>query len=195
MADSRRNFLRTLGIGTAVGLANPTSLLGNTSEGFKSTLEKNSTNSSDTTEAFWEDISAQFKFAKGLVYFNNGSLGACPDPIRKATTDFRDTLDDFPSKYMWGGWDTEKEQVRKQVADLFSVSEEEIALIHNTTEGMNLIARSMDLQNGDEIISADHEHSSALNPWKYWQQSKGIKIVTPTLPILPKKLWMYIKRQ
>jgi len=87
---------------------------------------------------------------------------------------------------MWGGWDTEKERTRKQVAELFSVSEEEIALIHNTTEGMNIIARSIDLQPGDEVILADHEHASAVSPWKVWQEEKGIVLVRPTLPILPK---------
>jgi cysteine desulfurase/selenocysteine lyase len=46
----------------------------------------------------------------------------------------------------------------------------------------------MNLQAGDEIISANHEHTSALNPWKYWQESKGVKIVTPKLPILPKSI-------
>ena len=142
----------------------------------------------DTSEAFWETVKSQFSFAEGLTYFNNGSLGACPKAIRNATTAFRDTLDDFPSKYMWGGWDEEKETVRKKTASLFSVSEEEIALIHNTTEGMNLIARSLDLQQGDEVILADHEHSSAVSPWKVWQESRGIKLVRPTLPMLPESV-------
>ena len=142
----------------------------------------------DTSEAFWETIKSQFRFAEGLTYFNNGSLGACPLTIRKATNEFRDTLDDFPSKYMWGGWNEEKENVRKKTASLFSVSEEEIALIHNTTEGMNLIARSLDLQEGDEVILADHEHASAVSPWKVWQERKGIKLVRPTLPILPESV-------
>ena len=87
---------------------------------------------------------------------------------------------------MWGGWDDEKEATRKKVADLFSVSEEEIALIHNTTEGMNLIASSMALEPGDEVILADHEHSSAVVPWTIWQESKGVKLIRPILPILPK---------
>ncbi len=95
------------------------------------------------------------------------------------------TLDAYPSKYMWGGWDDQKEEVRKLVADFFSVSDEEIALIHNTTEGMNLIARSFDLQPGDEVILADHEHASGTIPWEVWQESKGIKLIRPELPILP----------
>jgi len=87
---------------------------------------------------------------------------------------------------MWGGWKAEIEQTRKAVADLFAVSEEEIALIHNTTEGMNLIARSLDLKAGDEVILVDHEHTSGRIPWEVWQETKGIQIVRPVLPILPK---------
>lgn len=140
---------------------------------------------SDDSEVFWETIKKQFVFADGLYYFNNASLGSSPIPVQEATNTFRATLDAFPSKYMWGGWSDEKEVVRQKAADLFSVSKEEIAITHNTTEGMNLIARSFDLQPGDEVILADHEHHSGTIPWKVWQESKGVQLVRPVLPILP----------
>ncbi|WP_273567602.1 aminotransferase class V-fold PLP-dependent enzyme [Maribacter halichondriae] len=188
MSKTRRKFLKSIGVGITGAMAAPTSLWGNTSEFLNSEIQRLALRTEETSEIFWEEVSAQFKFAEGLTYFNNASLGACPNPIRSATIDFQNTLDDFPSKYMWGGWDTEKERTRKQVAELFSVSDEEIALIHNTTEGMNLIARSLDLKPGDEVILADHEHASAVSPWKVWQEEKGIVLVRPTLPILPKKV-------
>ncbi|MFC4632942.1 aminotransferase class V-fold PLP-dependent enzyme [Dokdonia ponticola] len=142
----------------------------------------------DTSEAFWETVKKQFVFADGLHYFNNASLGSSPISVQKATNEFRATLDSFPSKYMWGDWSDEKEAVRQKVADLFSVSNEEIAITHNTTEGMNLIARSFDLQPGDEVILGDHEHSSGTVPWKIWQESKGVRLVRPVLPILPETI-------
>jgi len=83
-------------------------------------------------EAYWEMVKSQFTFAPGLTYFNNGSLGACPNHVIQATNEFRKTLDGFPSKYMWGGWDDEKEALREKVAKNFSISPETIALIHNT---------------------------------------------------------------
>jgi len=186
MFKNRRKFLKSLSIGTAGALATPSQLWAQGVSPLQSVLAN--LKSTDASETFWETVQSQFLFAEGLTYFNNGSLGACPKPIREATINFQNTLDDFPSKYMWGGWKDEIEEVRQKTANLFSVSEEEIALIHNTTEGMNLIASSMNLQAGDEVISADHEHTSALNPWKYWQESQGIKLVTPTLPILPKNV-------
>ncbi|MFK8161385.1 MAG: aminotransferase class V-fold PLP-dependent enzyme [Lewinella sp.] len=139
----------------------------------------------NTDEGYWELVKEQFSFAPGLTYFNNGSLGACPDHVVAATNTFRQTLDGFPSKYMWGGWEIEKETVRKKVAEMFSVSPETIALIHNTTEGMNLIASSMDLAPGDEVLLSSHEHTSARVPWKYWQESKGVVLKDVELPLIP----------
>ncbi|MFC1564905.1 aminotransferase class V-fold PLP-dependent enzyme, partial [candidate division KSB1 bacterium] len=139
----------------------------------------------DDSEGYWEMVKSQFYFDPGLYYFNNASLGPSPELVIDATEKFRRQLDSFPSKYMWGGWNEEKEQVRNKAAEMVGVSPEEIALIHNTTEGMNLIASSMNLEPGDEVILVDHEHPSGTIPWKYYQESRGVKLVRPELPILP----------
>ncbi len=111
-------------------------------------------------EAYWEAIKTHFPFADGLHYFNNASLGPSPKLVAEATNEFRRTLDMHPSKYMWGGWSRKKEEVRRRSAGLLGVSPEEIALVHNTTEGMNVVASSLDLKPGDEVILCDHEHAS-----------------------------------
>lgn len=141
--------------------------------------------SSGEDEGYWEMIKTQFQFQKGLYYFNNASLGPSSSMVVQATNAFRAELDGFPSKYMWGGWATEKEKVREKAANLLNVSSEEIALIHNTTEGMNLVASSLDLRPGDEVILGNHEHTSGTIPWKYWQESKGVRLVRPELSVLP----------
>ena len=183
--NNRRKFLKSLTAGVAGLTVLP--VFGGDLETPLENINQIFLNSyDDTSETFWEGVKKQHHFAPNVQYFNNASLGSSSIPVRKATRQFRDTLDDFPSKYMWGGWNKEKEQTRKDVADFLSVDKEEIALIHNTTEGMNLIARSFDLQAGDEIIIADHDHASATIPWGAWQETKGIKIVRPTLPITPK---------
>ena len=135
---------------------------------------------------YWRLVQRQFRLEPGLIYLNNASLGPSPALVADATETFRRQLDAFPSRYMWGGWSEEKEAVRTGAAELLGATAEEIAIIHNTTEGMNLVASSLDLDPGDEVIVADHEHTSGTIPWKYWQEPKGITLVRPTLPILPK---------
>jgi selenocysteine lyase/cysteine desulfurase len=134
---------------------------------------------------YWRLVQRQFRLEPGLLYFNNASLGPSPVQVADATDAFRRQLDAFPSRYMWGGWNEEKAAVRSKAAELLGAAREEIALIHNTTEGMNLIASSLDLDPGDEVILADHEHPSGTVPWQYWQEPKGVRLVRPVLPILP----------
>ncbi|MBZ5495703.1 MAG: aminotransferase class V-fold PLP-dependent enzyme [Acidobacteriia bacterium] len=136
-------------------------------------------------EPYWELVRSQFPLLQGLYYFNNGSLGPSPSLVIDATEKFRRTLDGFPSKYMWGGWNSDKEGVRAKAAALLGAAPDEIALIHNTTEGMNVVASSIDLKPGDEVILADHEHASGTVCWQYWQEPKGVKLIRPKLPILP----------
>ena len=182
---NRRSFIKSLTAGAAGFAVLP--VFGDSLETPLAEVNQNFEQlKNDTSEAFWEGVKQQFRFASGVQYFNNASLGSSSIPIRKATSEFRDTLDDFPSKYMWGGWESAKEETRKKVADFFGVDKEEIAINHNTTEGMNLIAQSFDFKAGDEVIISNHDHTSAFIPWKVWQEEKGIKLVRPTLPILPK---------
>ncbi len=183
-ASSRRKFLKRIGQGAIGSLTLPS--FGNTLQTHWNSIGLYE--SQDNSEDFWHLVKSQFNLAEGLHYFNNASLGASSTHIQQATHHFRNLLDGFPSKYMWGGWNDEKEEVRKKVADLFFVSSEEIALIHNTTEGMNLIARSFDLKAGDEVILANHEHPSGTIPWEVWQETKGIKLIRPELPVLPQSV-------
>lgn len=170
------------------GLSASALLSGGLSKSFLEKIENvaKDLTSPDNDETYWELVKSQFTFQEGLYYFNNASLGPSPKMVADATNQFRALMDGFPSKYMWGGWKEEVEATRAKAAKMFGADTEEIALIHNTTEGMNLIAFSMDLKPGDEVILSDHEHTSAVIPWKYWQETKGIKLVRPTLPILPK---------
>ena len=180
---NRRKFIKSLSAGFAGSLLFPSFTPADDSNHIENDFlfEKEFENK----EAYWELVKDQFRFAPELRYFNNASLGPSPIPVQHATQQYRDLLDGFPSKYMWGEWKEAKEKTRKGVAELFSVSEEEIALIHNTTEGMNLIARSFDLKAGDEIILGDHEHPSGTVAWEVWQEAKGVKLVRPELPLLP----------
>ena len=140
------------------------------------------------SESYWKLVKNSFPLLPGLHYFNNASLGPSPKMVVDATNQYRALLDGFPSKYMWGEWKEPKEKVRENMATLLKVSPETIALTHNTTEGMNIVASSLELNPGDEVILGNHEHHTGTIPWKYHQEQLGISLVRPTLPILPKNM-------
>lgn len=181
MSVNRRKFIRT----SAAGLVGSI-LINSNAAGFSSPVAgKLSLGSPADDEQWWEILKSQFSLEEGLLYFNNGSLGASPEYVIDKTEMFRRKLDGYPSKYMWGGWEQDKERVREKIAGYFSADKEEIAVIHNTTEGMNLFARSFNLKEGDEIILADHEHRTGVAPYEYFCKPLGVKLIRPVLPLLP----------
>ena len=180
MLYNRRKFIRNAAAGLAGAMILPESISA-------SERDINSIILSESIqgESYWEFLKSQFSLLEGMRYFNNGSLGPSPEYVIDRTEKFRRILDAYPSKYMWGGWNKEKEDVRKEIAALLGANEEEIAIIHNTSEGMNLFAHSFNLQAGDEVILADHEHRTGVAPFVFYCESRGVKLVRPVLPILP----------
>lgn len=69
------------------------------------------------------------------------------------------------------------EEVREKVAKLINANcEEEIIFTKGTTESLNLLAYSLDLQKGDEIILTEMEHHSNLVPWQQLAKRKGVVV-------------------
>ena len=53
--------------------------------------------------------------------------------------------------------------------------EEEIVFTKNTTEGINLIANSLNFKKGDIVLTTNKEHNSNLVPWQVLSKRKSIK--------------------
>jgi L-cysteine/cystine lyase len=62
------------------------------------------------------------------------------------------------------GYATIAQNARQGVARLLHAEEHEIALTANTGEGLNTISHGLNWREGDEIITTNHEHISALGP-------------------------------
>jgi cysteine desulfurase / selenocysteine lyase len=67
------------------------------------------------------------------------------------------------------------DQARAAVAKFLNAAKkEEIVFTRNTTEGINLVANSLDLQKDDVVLITDKEHNSNLIPWQIMAKRKGI---------------------
>ncbi|MCA9720671.1 MAG: aminotransferase class V-fold PLP-dependent enzyme [Myxococcales bacterium] len=64
---------------------------------------------------------------------------------------------------------------RRLAAELLRASPDEIALLHNTTEGLNVIANGVPLAPGDNILVPANEFPANVYPWMA-QQARGAEI-------------------
>lgn len=66
---------------------------------------------------------------------------------------------------------------RTLLAEFLGCAIEEVALTHNTTEGMNIAMLGLDWREGDELITANSEHEGGLNPAALLKSRYGINVV------------------
>jgi L-cysteine/cystine lyase len=65
---------------------------------------------------------------------------------------------------------------RESIARLLHALPDEIALTDNTGEGLNIIVAGRNWQVGEEVITTNHEHTSALSPLYQIRQRYGVVV-------------------
>jgi selenocysteine lyase/cysteine desulfurase len=109
----------------------------------------------------------------GYSYFNTGGLGPSPRQVIVAVDE------------VWRGLELrcetghdQRAAVRTQACEFFGCDEDTLAFTRNATEGMNLVARGLQLAAGDEIVMTTHEHPGGAVPWFALREDSGIRIRT-----------------
>lgn len=65
--------------------------------------------------------------------------------------------------------------INGHLSTLLGCAPEEIAVVHNTAEGMNTISHGITLQPGDEILLLENEYPSNVYPWEHWR-GRGVQL-------------------
>lgn len=167
MTASRREFLKKVS-GGAIGAISLSAL--NASSPAAAIISGDERIAPDD-ERFWRIVRDQFPLTHDRVYFNNGTMGPSPYPVIEAV---KKGLQNIDVAGEYGGW----EEARPKIAKFVNVTEQEISLTHNVTEGINVIAGGLPLKRGDEVIMTTHEHVGNALPWLNRMRLDGIVIKT-----------------
>jgi cysteine desulfurase/selenocysteine lyase len=122
---------------------------------------------------------------KPIVYFDNACMTLKPSQVTDAIIDY---YQNFPgchgrTNHLFGAETTKKiDESRRKIQRFYNASSmEEIIFVRNSTEGLNLLANTIDFKPGDIIVSSDIEHNSNLRPWQVIERKKDIsRIMIPT---------------
>jgi cysteine desulfurase/selenocysteine lyase len=113
------------------------------------------------------------------IYFDNACLTLKPKQVIEAMDDYYHNFPACGGHGRSGHWFANKvnekvEEARENIRKFINAkSTKEIIFTRNTTEGLNLVAKSFGFKEGDEVLTTDREHNSNLCPWKNLE-AKGI---------------------
>ncbi|MBN2016941.1 MAG: aminotransferase class V-fold PLP-dependent enzyme [Candidatus Cloacimonetes bacterium] len=116
-----------------------------------------------------------FPIFKTCTYLNTASTGVVPETAIAEQNRFMDfyrgaTLQTQPESF-------EKiVTIKERVGELLGASPEDIALVNNTSFGINMAGWGIDLKSGDKIVIPPGEFPANVYPWK-GQETRGAEVV------------------
>ena len=164
-SGSRRDFLRCCLVGAAVGPLTH-GCRGRTVDGVRTGEWR-----PNVEAPSWDTIREQFLFEEGYAYFNTAGLGPTPRPVINAVVRCMTELE----KRCETGHDR-FDLARKRAAAFLHCEPDELAITRNTTEGMNVVARGLSLETGDQVLMTTHEHPGGSIPWFALARDRGIVV-------------------
>jgi selenocysteine lyase/cysteine desulfurase len=121
----------------------------------------------------WGTIRKLFPATRDFVYLDGANKGALPKCVEEATQDWLRIV--YEEAGVGAFSMDEIERTRDAVATTFGAPSECIALIKNTSEGINILAQGIGLQPGENVILSRGEHENNTFPWRHLE-SRGVEI-------------------
>ncbi len=183
---TRRDFVKYMVAGSALSVTALDELNASIYQGIN-TLNQKYIQDEAPDGVYWDAIRDKFLFQDGLIMMNNGTVGPMPKPVfntlmetfKVQATSPVDAYTYLPRK---------KEEVRSRVAKFINASTDEVAIVRNTTEGMNFVSNGLDMKEGDEVLISTMEHPGGTHPWKIKEERFGIKIKEVPIGLPPKSV-------
>jgi len=129
------------------------------------------------------NLARHFLLRDDVVFLNHGSFGACPRPVFETYQAWQLELERQPVAFLGRDLSERTKVPRVALSAFLGTTSENIVGLVNATEGLNIVAQSLDLKEGDEILTTDHEYSALEKTWTYVARRTGAKIVTVKVPM------------
>jgi isopenicillin-N epimerase len=118
-----------------------------------------------------------------IIFLNHGSFGATPRPVFAAYQAWQLRLERQPVLFLGREFPALEREARGILGAYLGACPEDLALIPNDTYGVNLVARSLALQPGDEILASDHEYGACDYTWDFICRKTGARYLRQPVPL------------
>ncbi len=123
----------------------------------------------------WEGVRAGFDLAGDRVQLASFLLAPHPRPVRDAIAEHRRALDADPS-YLQENEERLEAEVLQEAAGYLGVAPDEIALTVSTTMGLGLLYASLDLREGEEVVTTEHDFYSTHEALRLRAKATGAAV-------------------
>ncbi len=124
-----------------------------------------------------------FLLDPGVTFLNHGSFGACPAEVLADCQHWQREMERNPVEFLGRRSGGLLGSARARLAAYLGAGADDLAFVANATTGVNIVARSIALQPGDEVLATDHEYGACDATWQHLCARAGATYRRVTLPL------------
>jgi isopenicillin-N epimerase len=125
---------------------------------------------------------SQFLLRKDVTFLNFGSFGACIRPAFERYQQYQLELEEEPVRFITVNGPEYLKQSRQALGEYLNCSADDVVYVTNPSYAVNIIAKSFDLKEGDEILTTNLEYGACDRTWRYYCKKSGAKWVKFEVP-------------
>ncbi len=118
-----------------------------------------------------------FLLRRDIAFLNHGSFGAGPRPVYQARQRWQRVLEAQPVAFLGRGLPALLAEARVPLAAYLGAQAADLLFVPNATHGVNLVARSLPLRPGDEVLTTDHEYGACDRIWRFVCARHGARYI------------------
>jgi isopenicillin-N epimerase len=131
------------------------------------------------------DLRAEFLLDPSVTFLNHGSFGACPRAVFERYQEWQLELERQPVLFLARRHDELLGEARAALGTYIGADADDLVFVPNATAGVNVAARAIGLEAGDEVLSTDLEYGALDLTWTHICAELGARYIrTPIrLPV------------
>ncbi len=128
-------------------------------------------------------LETEFLLDPSVCFLNHGSFGATPKPVFEEYQRWQRELERQPVEFLGRRHNDLMRSSRAALASYFQTVPDTLVYTQNVTIAINIVARSLSLGPGDEVLASDHEYGACDRTWRFLSKECGFRYVNQPVSV------------
>jgi isopenicillin-N epimerase len=135
------------------------------------------------------NLKSQFYLDSSVAFLNFGSFGATPKPIMEDYHKWQLEMEREPVQFITVRANEYLKNSRDTLGKYVGCAGDDLVYVTNPSYAVNIVAKSLKLNPGDEVLATNIEYGACDKTWNYYCKKAGAKYVRQpiTFPITSKE--------
>lgn len=128
-------------------------------------------------------IKEYFLLDPDVIFLNHGSFGATPKPVFAEYQRWQRELEQQPVEFLGRRHNGLMAESRAALAEFLGTQADNLIYSQNVTIALNIVAHSLELGTGDEVLSTNHEYGALDRTWRFLSSEQGFAYINQPISV------------